>query len=236
VLAQALIRLLREERPVWAIALSKLRNNSPSITNRREAGFSLIEVFVVATIIGVLTAIAIPQLAGQRRLIRSAAVPREIMTQLRYARQQAMTQRQSFTFQYDNTAKRITIIDNNAAGATVLNDASYPNNSGSAVVLTSSLTQNGLSASEVSYGIPTGLPTGALADGVSRTNLTGTKINVTFQPDGSVVDTNGNPIDRALFIYNSRLPSQTSAAVSVLGSSGRIKLWRYASSTNTYIE
>ncbi len=158
------------------------------------------------------------------------------MTQLRYARQQAMSQRQSFTFQYDNTAKQITIIDNNASGATVLNDSNYPNNSGSSVVLTSTLTLMGLSSSEVNYGIPTGLPAGALSDGVSKTDLTSYKINVTFQPDGSVVDANGNPVDRALFLYNSKVPSQTAAAVSVLGSSGRIKLWRYASSTNTYIE
>jgi prepilin-type N-terminal cleavage/methylation domain-containing protein len=234
--AQALIRLLREERPVWAIELSRLKQNSLSITNRREAGFSLIEIFVVATIIGVLTAIAIPQLAGQRRLIRSAAVPREVMTQLRYARQQAMSQRQSFTFQYNNTTKQIIIIDNNASGATVLNDSSYPNNSGSSVVLTSTLTLMGLASSEVSYGIPSGLPTGALADGVSRTSLTSSKINVTFQPDGSVVDANGNPIDRGLFFYNSKVPNLTAAAISVLGASGRIKLWKYNSSTNTYVE
>src|SRR5215203_5513305 len=85
-----------------------------------------------------------PQLAGQRRLLRSAAVPREIATQLPFARQQAMSQRQSFTFQYDNVAKQIKIIDNNATGSTVLNSSSYPNNTGSAIVLTSTLTESGL--------------------------------------------------------------------------------------------
>jgi Tfp pilus assembly protein FimT len=196
----------------------------------------MIELVMVAALIGISTAIAIPQLAGQRRLLRSAAVPREILTQLRYARQQAMSQRQSFTFQYNNTTKQIVVIDNNASGTAVLNDGNYPNNSGSVVVVTSSLATEGLTSSEISYGIPTGYPTSALGDGVSRTNLTSAKVNVTFQPDGSVIDASGNPLDRGLFFYNSRIPAQTSAAISVLGSAGRIKLWRYDPGTNTYIE
>ncbi len=216
--------------------MSALKENLKQETNRQADGFSLVEVFIVAAIIGILTAITIPQLAAQRRLLRSAAVPREIVTQLRFARQRAMSHREATTFVYDNTAKTITVIDNNASGATVLNDSNYPNNSGSTVVQTSTLTLMGLSSAEVSYGIPSGLPTGALGDGVSKTNLTNAKITVTFQPDGSVTDANGNPVDRALFLYNSKIPTQTASAVSVLGSAGRIKLWRYDSGTNKYVE
>jgi Tfp pilus assembly protein FimT len=203
---------------------------------KREAGFSLIEVFVVALMIGILTAITLPQLAAQRRFHRSAAITREIMTQLRYARQKAMAERCSFTFQYDNTAKAITIIDNNASGATVLNDSNYPNNTGSTVTLTSSLTQMGLSTAEISYGIPTGLPTTALSDGVSKTSLTSSKVNITFQPNGSVVDANGNPVDFGLFIYNNKIANESASAITVLGAAGRIKLWKYDSTSNTYKE
>jgi len=214
----------------------KRNNQKTSMIRTREAGFSLIEVFVVATIIGVLTAVTIPQLAGQRRLHRSSAVTREIVTQIRYARQKAMAERCSFTFQYNNTTKAITIIDNNASGATVLNDSNYPNNTGSAVVLTSSLTQMGLPSSEISYGIPTGLPTTALSDGVSKTSLTSSKVNITFQPNGSVVDANGNPIDIGLFMYNNKIANDTASAITVLGAAGRIKLWKYDSTSNTYKE
>lgn len=229
-------KTLPEESPVGQKLLSEQKLNLTVESKRSAAGFSLIELFLVASIIGVLTAVAIPQLAAQRRLIRSAAVPREIMTQLRFARQRAISNREAVTFQYDNVAKEIKVIDNNATGVTVLNDPNYPNNSGSVVVQTSTLTLMGLSAAEVSYGIPTGLPAGALSDGVSKTNLTNAKIIVTFQPDGSVTDANGNPVDRALFLYNSKLPKETAAAISVLGSAGRIKLWKYASGTNTYVE
>ena len=48
---------------------------------------------------------------SQRRLLRSTAVAREIMTQMRYARQLAMSERQSVTFRYDDTTKQITIIN-----------------------------------------------------------------------------------------------------------------------------
>jgi prepilin-type N-terminal cleavage/methylation domain-containing protein len=213
-----------------------IKRNTKTVNEQRATGFSLIELLIVFAIIGVMSAVAIPQLAAQRRLFRSAGAMREMVTQLRYARQKAMSERCSYTFQYDNTAKTITVIDNNASGATVLNDANYPNNSGSVVAIKSVLTQQGLAASEVSYGIPTGLPTGSLSDGVSKSNLVSTKINITFQPDGSVVDASGSPTDFGIFMYNSKIPTETASAVSVLGSAGRIKLWKYDSGSNTYKE
>ncbi len=199
-------------------------------------GFSTIELLAVTALIGIVCAITVPPMLAYRRLLRTSGIGREIVSQLRYARQLAMSERQSFTFQYDHTNKQILIIDSNANGPGVLTDASYPNNPGSAVVSTVRLATGGLNGSEIAYGIPNGLPTAALGDGVNRTNLSGDKLNITFQPDGSVVDTNGNPLDRALFIYNTRAASETATAISVVGSAGRIKLWRYNSSANYYAE
>ena len=118
----------------------------------------------------------------------------------------------------------------------LLNATNYPNNAGSTVAFTSTLTLMGLSASEVSYGIPSGLPTGALSDGVSKSSLSSAKIIITFQPDGSVVDANGSPLDFGIFLYNGKIPNETASAVSVLGAAGRIKLWKYDSVSNTYKE
>ncbi len=203
-------------------------------------GFTIVDMMVVLALLGVLTALAIPQLIGQRRLIRSAAINREVLTQLRFARQQAMTQRQVFTFQYVNATKQILIIDHNndpdASGVTVLSDVAYPNTAGSVVVSTISLSSGGIPIAELTYGIPTGLPTGALADGVSRTGLTSGKLNISFQPSGSVVDINNNPVNRALFFYNNKASIHTASAVSVLGAAGRVKLWRYDESVNSYVE
>lgn len=202
-------------------------------------GFSLIELIIVVTIAGILTAIAIPQMMAQRRLTRSTHMTREIMTQMRYARQLAMSQskatptgalrRVAYTFQYNDATKQIRIIGPIPSGTAALTDALYPNNTGSSVVYTVALAQGGLSTTEISSGIPTGLP-GAptTVDTVTGVDLAGGTLNITFQPDGSVIDATNTPVDRALFIYNNLVPSSTASAISVRGSAGRVKIWRYS--------
>jgi MSHA pilin protein MshC len=199
-------------------------------------GFSVVELVTVLLVAGILTAIAVPQMVSQRRLLRSHAVVRQIATQMRYARQLAMSQRKAFTFQYDDTKKEIVIIGNNASGTAVLLDGAYPNNVGSSVLVRTPLATSGISTTEITYGIPSGLPATALTDGVSKTNLTSSKINITFQPDGSVIDAAGNPASTAMYIYNNRVPANTAAAISVIGASGRVKIWRYTSGVNVYAE
>lgn len=215
-------------------------------------GFSLVELLIVLVVAATLTAVAVPQFAAQRRLTRSTALTREVMTQLRYARQLAMSQskatptgtlrRVAYTFQYDDATKQVKVIGPIPSGATALADSLYPNNSGSSVVFTVSLTQGGLSTAEISSGIPTGLAgSPSSVDGVTGTSLAGGKLNITFQPDGSVIDATNTPVDKALFIYNNLAASSTASAITVRGSAGRVKIWRYSvnvnnSSTSTYNE
>lgn len=201
------------------------------------SGHSLIEMLIVVALIGVLSSLVLPQLVAERRLSRSVGVTRDIMTQLRYTRQLAMSQRQAFTFQYDNTTKRISVIDHNSnLGAALLADPSYPATPGSVIVTATPLLAEASISSEISYGIPAGLPGGALADGIAMTGLTNNQLNVTFQPDGSVIDATGNPIGRALFIYNNRAARATASAISIMGASGRVKIWRYDAGLNLYVE
>lgn len=200
-------------------------------------GYSIIETLIVMALIGVLSALAIPQLISERRLTRSVGVTREILSQMRLARQLAMSQRQAFTFQYNNTTKQISIIDHNSnLGPGIFADPGYPNTTASTIISTSPLAAGGLDGAEITYGIPTGLPTSALGDGTAPTGLTNNQLNVTFQPDGSVIDATGNPRGMAMFIYNSRASRATASAISVMGASGRIKIWRYDRSANLYTE
>ena len=204
-------------------------------------GFSLLEMLIVLVIIGLMSAFAIPQLLTQRRLARSAGLPRQIMGQLRKTRQMAMSERKAFTFSYDDVAKTITIIDHNNdradpnSGKAVLTAGGYPSTTGSTIVSTYFLGVEGLTADDIKYGIPTGLPATAsdpLADGVAKTALVSNKLNVTFQRDGSVINSTGTvteriPQDFGMYIYNAQAPVATATAISVLGSSGRVKVWRY---------
>jgi prepilin-type N-terminal cleavage/methylation domain-containing protein len=213
--------------------------------DKQRGGFSLIELLIVFALVGIATAFALPQLVTQRRLMRSVGVTREMATELRYARQLAMSNRTAVTFSYDNSTKQITIINHNNlrtdpnSGKAVLTLAGYPNTAGSTVVATFLLSQGGLDSSEITYGMPSGLPStalGALGDGVSMSALVSSKLNITFQRDGSVINSTGsasdrNPQDNALFIYNNRAAYATASAISILGASGRIKIWRYDNAT-----
>ena len=218
------------------------------------------ESLIVMAIAAILIALATPVMVTQRRLHRSRAVPREIMTQLRYARQLAMSQRQSITFQYDDSTKQIKIFNHNnnqsltpscnLSRTAILIASGYPNTACSTVVTTIPLTQGGLSASEITYGIPAGtppLPSGApvipvtkLDDNILMAPLipagAGGKLNITFHPDGSVIDAAGLPQDRALFLFNNVTAQATASAISVAGASGRVKVWRYNVSVNKYVE
>ena len=217
---------------------------------RRSSGHSLLEMLIVVAMIGVLSSLALPQLIAERRLSRSVGVTREILTQLRYTRQLAMSTRQSVTFQYNDTTKQITIVNHNnnqipgpqfplscvLSRTAILGAPGYPNTACSTVVTTIPLTQGGLPASEMSYGIPAGLPNAPLGDGIAITALFNNQLNITFQPDGSVIDATGNPVGRAMFIYNNNASKGTASAISIMGASGRVKIWRYDSGANLYAD
>ena len=201
------------------------------------SGRSMIEVLAVVAIATILTAVAVPQVISARRLIRSAALPREIATQLRYTRQQAMSQRQAFTFVYDDSTKQISIIDHQATGYGLLSASGYPNTAGSITVLTIPVGGGGLPASEVTFGVPSVITNTTLGDTGAPTALVNSKLTVTFQPDGTVLDDTGKAVNfRTLYFYNNKIPTQTACAVSVLGSAGRIKIWRYTTSASQYLE
>jgi hypothetical protein len=152
-----------------------------------------------------------------------------------------MSQRQAFTFQYDDGTKQISIIDHNTTLAltpTLFTDTGFPNTTGSTTVVTVPLAVGGLPKGEITYGIPSSI-TGAattLGDGCSLTALTNSKLTITFQPDGRVVDANSNPVSEAMFFYNNASALQTASAISVLGAGGRVKIWKYSPGTNTYAE
>jgi len=207
-----------------------------SVAMKRCVGHSLIELLIVFALIGVVTSIALPQLIAARRLSRSVGITREILTQLRLTRQLAMSQRQAFTFRYDDVSKQISIVDHNAnPGAATLVNGSYPTTANTRVISVTPLAEISIS-SEISYGIPAGLPTAALGDGITMTALTNNQINITFQPDGSVTKATGDPDDQAMFIYNNRAPQGTASAISIMGAAGRVKIWRYDAGANRYTE
>jgi prepilin-type N-terminal cleavage/methylation domain-containing protein len=231
-------------------------NSTTNRCGRGNRGFSLIELLIVVVLIAILTAVAVPLMVSSKRLNRSAGIPREVVTQLRFARQHAMSQRKAVTFQWDDTNKRILIIlhndigpdtkpntdDDIKSGKEVLTSDGYPLTSGYTIVRTISLGGFGVPADDIVCGVQVPLlpsttvaPT-SLGDGTSMTTVSSSQINITFQPDGSVIDSAGAPKDFAIFLHNAQVPKKTASAISVLGAAGRIKFWRYNEGTNVYDE
>lgn len=191
---------------------------------KRQSGFSLIEMFIVLLVIAIIVVLALPQFMSSRRLLKFSGVQKLMVTSLREARQDAMTQRNYITVKYDDTNKRL-VVSGGTYGA--------PGDARNKVV---PLSGEGVSESEIVYGRPSGATAAALGDGTNLTALTSGAVEIKFQADGSVVDSSNNPQSRALYLYNSVDPDNTAFAVSILGTGGRVKMWRYNRSINTYVE
>ena len=189
-----------------------------------QRGFSLPELLVVLLVISILVVLALPQVISSRRMFRFSGLQRLVAASLSEARQQAMSQRLPITFRY-NDANKIVVIHGGDYGA--LGDTKNHR---------VELSGSGLEPNEIIYGRPGGAPTSALADNSNITTLNGNEVVVTFQADGSVIDAGNNPQNNALFFYNANYSDEMAFAVSVLGSGGRIKIWRYNKNINLYVE
>ena len=189
-----------------------------------QKGFSLPELVVVLLVVAILLVLAMPQIISSRRLFRFSGFQRQISTSLREARQEAMSQRKPVTFRYDNTSKYIVTYGGNFGALGDPKNVIVP------------LTGSGVETDDVKYGRPSGVPTAALGDSTNLTNLSSNAVEITFQPDGSVIDASSNPQNQALFFYHEKYRLDTAFAVSILGAGGRIKVWRYSRGVNSYVE
>ena len=213
------------------------RNDGRDLRGQR--GMSMVELVVIFGIIAVVATLAIPQLIGARRNIRAAAIPTEVKAQLRYARQMAMGRRRAVTFKYRTDIHEITLIEHDGVGTAVLNDPAYPLTAGHTVLREIPLDPTGASggspSDHLAYGLPPNTTNLPLDDTTTLTAPTGNHINITFQPDGSVVDAAGATKNFALMFYHPDHPEATLRAVSILGASGRVKSWRYTDD-DTFVE
>jgi prepilin-type N-terminal cleavage/methylation domain-containing protein len=190
----------------------------------QQKGFSAVELIIVVLIISILIVIALPQILTSRRLMRFAGLQRQISATLRDARQEAMTQRLPITVRYDDVNKRMLVYGGKFGGI------GTPNN------LITYFANEGLLENEIVYGKPAGAPLTALGDGSNIEALVGGRADITFQADGAVVDTSDNPQNKAIFFYDAKNPAGVAFAISVLGAGGRIKIWKYNSGVNNYVE
>lgn len=191
---------------------------------RDQKGFSLPELVIVLIVISILVTLALPQIISSRRLFRFSSMQRQISASLVQARQDAMSDRTTITFRYDNANKRIVFFGGKYGAV------------GDAKNHIEEMSGSGLDSSDIIYGRPVNVSTNALGDGTNLSALNNDTIDITFLSDGSVRDTNNNPLNKTMFFYHDKHQDTTPFAISVLGAGGRAKVWRYNSESNSYVE
>jgi prepilin-type N-terminal cleavage/methylation domain-containing protein len=70
------------------------------IALRPQGGYSLVELLVVVAIIGMLSLVTVPPMLGYMRQIKVRSATRELNTDLRFARQRAITQNNPVAFSF----------------------------------------------------------------------------------------------------------------------------------------
>jgi len=83
-----------------------------------QKAFSLLELLIVMTLIGLITAVAAPNFGHSLSPLQARSSTNKIASILRYARSQAVTRQQVCRVMFDIPERRVTLLAKSATGAT----------------------------------------------------------------------------------------------------------------------
>ena len=200
-----------------------------SRTRRMESGFSITELTVVATIILIVTGVAVMSMVPSMRASKSNSAMELVVGELRRAHERAIDERRIY---------RVTF----AAPGTIQVDVGQVGNVATTITGSSPLfvpAQNPLTLPNgIQFIVVPGIPTSAAAtpdgfgSGVNAIDLDiengGAGTQIYFQPDGRALDGANRLNDGVLYLAE---PNNlySSRAVSIFGSTGRVKGWYLSS-------
>jgi prepilin-type N-terminal cleavage/methylation domain-containing protein len=172
-------------------------------SRRPEAGYSLVELMVVVCLIGILGSMTVFQYLSARPGMQADAAMRVVMAELNSAREVAVSQRRSVQVAFVGV-NRVTVTRIDVpSGTTLLRDVSFEAN--------------------LEFGLVEGA--GDTPDAFG--NDSASPDMITFNSDGMLVDESGSPVNRTIFLIMPNAP-QSFRAVTVLGSTGRVRGYRWA--------
>jgi Tfp pilus assembly protein FimT len=193
-------------------------------------GFSVPELLVVMGIIMVIASMAIFSYNNVLPTIRADAAMQYFEAQLRQAREVSVDQRRNIQVTFKGTGELVTVRQN-------LNITTTP----PTVISTTTLSDYILDPNQMVYAVLTGVPDTpdrfntpsvcVTSSGICfNSSACGTPAalpcTITFQSDGTVVNSSGAYINGTIFMGNAG-NSLTARAITILGATGRIKGYRY---------
>jgi len=202
----------------------------------REAGFSLIEVLTVVSVIFILAGFSIFYLAGHQKAYKPDDESLIITDILQEARQRSLTQRRTMRVEINLSNNTIRLIDENTNPATADDDIVLKNVS---LYNPSDVTVGG-SPGNIGYNPPEPLPdpTAVFKPSVYPSSIAQNVCTLRFRSDGTVVDAGNSPTGTgavmtgatiAVWAPNRATPtnSDIARAITVIGSTGTIRLWEF---------
>jgi Tfp pilus assembly protein FimT len=183
--------------------------NTMKSAHRTPQGFSLLEVTVVIGVTMIGLAMAIVQTSGLVPNLKANSAMDQVSSQLREARDTAMTQRRQVELQFTgNNQITVTVVEPVGTSPTTTTTL----DGGAQFMLFSGMPDTPMNFGNNAatyFGGVTGGPTG-----------------MQFMSTGGLVDANGNPISGTVFLGIPGKPA-TARAVTVLGSTGRIREYHW---------
>jgi type II secretory pathway pseudopilin PulG len=207
-----------------------MRDGKQLMRKRRpqEQGFTLLEALIVIGIMFTLAGIAVIQSFGSLQAYKANSAQDTVVSQLRVARQLAISQRRFVQVQFNTLATPPTV------SYTVLPRI----NSGDAaqapvtVVLpqqTGYMQESGTGDTPMAFGT-------CGSAGICIAGTSGGPAFMQFTSSGQFTDSTGvNPIDGTVFIGISN-NKNTARAVTIMGATGRVRPYTYVGGTSGWIE
>lgn len=180
---------------------------------RDKKGFTMIELLIVIAIIGVIAAIAIPNIISWIPTIRVNSAARDLVSEMQLARMKAVSERNDYVITFDTANNQYKIYDDND------NDFSTAGAEASELLKTVNL------PSGIQFGYIAGKnPSNDDITGSVQFGATSSPIRETFIPNGTANLMGSVYLIPTEDIAGSRRDRQR--AITVI-QTGRIKLWKY---------
>lgn len=199
--------MARKDLSTQPVRARRMRCAFPGLRLASGAGFSLVDILAAMAIVGVATAIGIPQIGTALIDARADAGMRQVVGHLRLARDSAMTQRRTVEVQFTGTNQIQSIQINGATRTTIAR----------------AVLENG-----IRFTLSTGVPDTPDAFGNARAVDFGGPTTVWFLSDGSLVDAASLPLSGSVFLGIPNTPL-SARAVTVLGPTGRVQAYKWNS-------